>query len=829
MSSPADLQAAIQPGRARVVIVGGGIVGLSTAYHLAAEGWRDVVVLERDQLTSGTTWHAAGLLVSGGMGDDTMIEMFERSHSLYSSILEAETGQSSGYVEVGYLQVAADRHRAEGLRRDGRFQQRLGIETYEVSRREVAEHWPLAVVDDIETGFYFPTQGRVNPVDAAMALAKGARARGVTIIEGAEVVGVTSSDGTVTGVVTENGTIEAEHVVNCAGLWARSLGRLAGVHVPLQAAEHYYVITEEIPGLARSSPVLEDGSRYAYYREEVGGMLVGLFEPVARPWHHERSPKGPFLTLEPDWDRILPYLEAALGRITIGQEMGIKTFFCGPESFTPDVHMLLGEAPNLRNYWVLAGMNSLGILLGGGAGQVLAQWMVSGRPQVDVTGIDLARFGPWANEPAFLDTRVVEQLGVLFGDSIFPYRRASTGRDLRRSPLHDRLVEHGAKFLQAAEWEFAEWYDTDRAGHRSLDTFDAQPWQATSAQEHHAARQAVALFDMTIMSRILVAGEEALPLLNRLSVSEIDVDVGRVVYTLWLDQTGRIVVDLTVLRLAVGEFLVVCGPEHHTRVLAWLQRHIGAGADVANVAISDLTAGTALLNLQGPRSRELLSTLTDADLGVAAHPHLSWRDIEVAGIEVRAARVTYVGELGYELYVPAEAAVDLHDRLVAAGAPLGLRHAGAAAMESLRTEKGNLEYGVDMDNTDTPLELGLGFLVAWAKPSGFIGRDALAARREAGPPTSRMVRFLAADPAVHLFGHEVVLRNDEVVGHLRYGTVGHTLGAACGQGIISGHEAVTAEWIAEGAFSLDVNGARVAARASLRPFYDPAGDRYRPL
>ncbi|MCB0980695.1 MAG: FAD-dependent oxidoreductase, partial [Ilumatobacter sp.] len=435
------------PTRARVVIVGGGVTGLSTAYHLACEGWTDVVLLERDQLTSGTTWHAAGLMVSGGMGDETLLEMFARSYELYSHVLEAETGQPTGYAEVGYLQAAADAARAEGLRRDCIFQRRLGTEVHELSPKEVGERWPLAVTDDLHAGFWFPRQGRVNPVDVSMAFAKAARARGVTIVEGVEVTGVTTRDGAVTGVVTAQGTVEAEHVVNCAGLWARSFGLLAGVDVPLQAAEHYYMITEQIPGLPKDTPVLEDGSRYAYFREEVGGILVGLFEPVAKAWHHDRSPKGPYLRLEPDWDRILPYLDVALGRMRGGHEIGIHTFFCGPESFTPDIHMLLGPAPNLRNFWMLAGMNSLGILLGGGAGQVLAQWMVDGRPQVDVTGIEPSRFGPWANDGRFLAERVTEQLGMLFGDAMFPYRRAATGRGLRVSPLHDRLVAHGARFI----------------------------------------------------------------------------------------------------------------------------------------------------------------------------------------------------------------------------------------------------------------------------------------------------------------------------------------------------------------------------------------------
>jgi glycine cleavage system aminomethyltransferase T/glycine/D-amino acid oxidase-like deaminating enzyme len=807
------------------VVVGGGISGLSTAYHLACEGWTDVVLLERDQLTSGTTWHAAGLLVSGGMGDETMLEMFQRSHQLYSHELEAETGQSCGYAEVGYLQAVAGRHRAEGLRRDSRFQQRLGIDTHEVSPAEVSTYWPQAHTDDVEAGFFFPRQGRVNPVDTAMAFAKGARARGVRIVEGVEVTGVTVRDGAVAGVVTAQGTIEAEHVVNCAGLWARTFGLMAGVHVPLQAAEHYYMITEPIADLPRDTPVLEDGSRYAYFREEVGSMLIGLFEPVARAWHHERSPKGPYLTLEPHWDRILPYLDVALGRLTIGHDVGIKTFFCGPESFTPDVHMLLGEAPELRNYWVLAGMNSLGILLGGGAGQVLAQWMVSGRPQTDVTGIDIARFGPWANEPGFLEQRVVEQLGRLFGDSMFPHRRQSTGRDLRHSPVHERLVQHGAQFITAAEWEFAEWFDVDASGLVSDDSFDAQPWRAYAAAEHEAVRNAVGLFDMTIMSRLEVTGCDALALLDRLSASVVDVAPGRVVYTVWLDETGRIVVDLTVMRLGPQRFLVVCGPEHHTRVLAWMQRHLPAGADVV---IDDLTDATVLLSLQGPRSRELLAALTIADLSAAAQPHLTVRDLEVAGVPLLLARVTYVGELGFELYAPANRAEELFDALVEAGRDLGLRLAGAAAMESLRTEKGNLEYAVDLDNSDTPMQVGLGFLVAWDKPGGFVGHDALAAVNALGPPSTRLVRFLALDPSVELFGHEVVCRDGREVGHLRYGTFGHTLGASCGQGMVHRVDGpVTTEWLTAGEFTLHVNGAVVPAVASLRGFHDPDGLRYR--
>lgn len=812
------------PSRSHVVIVGGGITGLSTAYHLALNGWTDVVVLERDQLTSGTTWHAAGLVVSGGLGDETMVAMFRRSQELYAHLLTAETGAHTGYAEVGYLQAAVGAARAEGLRRDAAFQRYLGIEVHEVSPTEVAELWPMASIDDVTAGFHFPRQGRVNPVDAAMALAAAARAHGVRILEGVEVTGVTVRDGAVTGVRTASGEVEAEHVVNCAGLWARAFGLLAGVDVPLQAAEHYYMITEQIPGLSKDTPVLEDGSRYAYFREEVGGMLVGLFEPVARVWHHDESPRGPFLSLEPDWERILPYLGTALGRLRGGHELGIHTFFCGPESFTPDVHMLLGEAPNVRNYWVLAGMNSLGILLGGGAGEQLAHWMVSGRPQVDVTGIELARFGPWANDRRFLSERVVEQLGMLFGDSMFPYRRPATGRALRVSPVHQRLVEAGARFMPAAEWEFVEWFDVDATLLASQDGFEAQPWQPYAAQEHWAVRSSVGLFDMSLMSRIEVSGADAPAALQLVSCSDVDVPVGRVVYTMWLDDRGHVIADLTITRTAEDEFLLVCGPEHHTRVMSWLDRHTSLNAAVS---LTDITADTALFSLQGPRARQVLGALTDAPLSPDRWPHLWSFGIEVAGCPARASRVTYVGELGYELIVSANHAVAVFDALVAAGEPVGLRLAGAAAMESLRTEKGNLEYGVDLDNTDTPLHVGMGFLLAWDKPGGFIGRDAVWTVRQAGPPHTRLVRVRVHDPAVQLFGHEVLRRNGEVVGHLRYGTYGHTLGVACGQGMVSSEEPISDQWIGDGSWTLDAGGQSLPATVSLRPFHDPAGSSYR--
>ena len=809
------------PARARIVIIGGGIAGLSTAYHLAVAGCTDVVVLERHLLTSGTTWHAAGSIVSGGLGDETMIPMFERSRALYESILEAETGQHTGYFETGYLQTASSSGRAEALRRDATFQAHLGIEVHEIERAEIAALWPLADLDDVTSGFFFPRQGRVNPTDAAMALAKGARRRGVRIVEHAVVTGVTRRHGAVTGVVVNGTVIEAEHVVNCGGLWARTLGAQAGVNVPLHATEHYYAITEPTAGMSRGTPILEDGERYGYYREEVGCVLVGLFEPVGRAWDH-RTGAGPFVTLEPDWDRILPYLDVALGRLRRGHELGIKTLFCGPESFTPDASMLLGPAPNLRNYWMLAGLNSLGILLAGGAGEVLADWVLSGRPSVDVTAIEPARFGPWSDSDNVLADRAAEQLGVSFCTGMYPFRQPTTARGILRSSLHERFEASGALFAQISGWEVPEVIASGTNG-RTERHFGRQPWFEDWAVEHHATRNAVGLFDMSMMNKFVVEGVDALRLLDHLSVSDLHVVDGDIVFTVWTDDHGGIIAEITIFRMGVDRFMIVCGPEHGTRVTSWLTAH----SDGHSVTIADLTEELATISVMGPLSRALLSTLTHADLSTDHHPYLTWRALELAGVEIHAARVGYLGELGYELYLDRANAAKVLDRLIDAGRSFGARLCGSLAMESLRMEKGNIDYALDVDNTDSPLEVGLGFTIAWdAKPS-FIGRAALERQRAQGPPTKRLLRLKCADPTTLLFGHEVLLRDGVAVGHVRSAAFGHTLGVSCGLAICEAPVSVIPSWLAARPWTAVVNGIEAVVDVRLLGWFDPSGSRYR--
>ena len=812
------------PARARVVIVGGGVIGASVAYHLTELGWRDVLVLERHQLTSGTTWHAAGLITSAGMADETSLWMSRYSRDLYAG-LEARTGLSTGFRPIGHISLACTSARLEALRREAAFARGFGVDDQEISASEVAALWPLAKTDDVLAGFMVADEGRANPVDVCMSLARGARMGGARIVEGVQVTGFTRVGRRVTGVVTDSGTVEAEYVVNCAGLWGRQVGALAGVDVALQAAEHYYLLTEPVDGVHRDLPVIEDPDRYGYYREEGDGLLVGLFEPVAGAWALDGAPTGfAFGELPPDWERMAPYLETAMERIPALTDVGIRKFFCGPESFTADVHPMLGLAPELDNFWVAAGLNSLGILLGGGVGSVLARWLVEGVPPVDVAHYSVERALPHEVSRRFRAERTVEQLGVLFGDGAFPGWAPATARGVRLSPLHQRHVADGAHFGVSAGWEYPQWFAG--AGARPAPpamSFARQASFAAVAAEHRAVREAVGVMDMTLMSKSSVVGADAAAVLNRLSTADVDREVGRVVYTQWLDRTGGIAADLTVTRLAQDRFLVVASDVIHRRVEAMIRRATSPGE---HVYVTDVTSATVLLSVQGPRSRELLARLTPDDVSDAALPYLTARTIELSYARVLVARVTYVGELGYEIHVPVEYAPGLYEALRCAGADLGLLPVGLEAMGGLRLEKGYRDYGVDIDNTDDPLTVGLAFTVGWDKPGGFVGRDALLARRQ-DPATacSAMVSLLLDDPLVDLHGNEPVLVDGAWVGYVRAAGYGHTLGAAVALAVVTGPGPVTSAWLEQTRFTVDCAGITVGARASLRPLYDPSRSR----
>jgi heterotetrameric sarcosine oxidase gamma subunit len=814
----------VLPQRSRVVVVGGGVIGCSVAYHLAHQGWRDVLLLERDRLTSGTTWHAAGLIVTFGSTSETSTEMRKYTRDLYTR-LEAETGLATGFKPVGFIEVAIDPDRLEEYRRVAAFNRYCGVDVHEISAADVKRLFPLARTDDILAGFYVKEDGRANPVDVTRALARGATLQGVTIVEGVPVTGFMTARGAVTGVQTPYGAIEAEYVVNCAGMWARQLGARAGVTIPLQAAEHYYLITEEIPGLDAACPVLEDPASYGYFREEVGGLMVGLFEPVCAPWKVEGVPEDfSFGELPPDWDRMAGYIETAMRRVPVSLEAGVRKLFCGPESFTPDLLPVVGEAPELRNYFVAAGLNSIGILSGGGLGRVLAHWIVHGRPDVDVTGFNIDRLHVYQATPAYRRTRTVESLGMVY-QCHYPTRSMQTARGVKRSPLHERLVARGAYFRDVSGWEGADWYAPAGVEPRvERLSWGRQNWFPYWEAEHHAAREGVILMDMSFMSKFLVQGRDAGRVLDFLSANRVDGPAGRVTYTPWLDEAGRLQADLTVTKLDADRFWVVASDTAHRHVETWLRRHVPDGA---HVSLTDVTSGHAQINVQGPRSRELLRSLTGTDLSSEAFPFRAAREIELGYARVLCLRVTYLGELGYELYVPAEQGAHVYDLLVQAGEAVGLRHAGLKALASLRMEKGYRDYGHDIDNTDPVLDAGLGFVVALDKPGGFLGREAVLAQKAASPLTRRLLQVLVTDPAPLMFHAEVVRRNDVPVGYVRAASYGHTLGGAVGLVMVEAGEPITQAYLDAGAWDVDIAGTRYPAVVSLKPLYDPEMKRVR--
>ena len=806
------------PERARVVIVGGGVIGVSIAYHLAKLGWSDVVLLERRQLTSGTTWHAAGLITGAGLATETLIWMTRYTRELCAT-LESETGQATGFRPIGHLHLATTPQRLETLRREAAFARGHGVDDQELSAAEFGRLWPAAKTDDVLAAFYVPDEGRVNPADLTMAYAKGARMGGVRIVEHIAVTGITSARGRVTGVVTERGPIAAEYVVNAAGMWGREVGAMAGVSVPLQAAEHYYLITDTVEWAHPDLPIVEEPDRFGYYREEGGGILVGLFEPVAAPWSLDQVPSDiAFASLAPDWERVGPYLTRALDRFPSLHDAGVRTMFCGPESFTPDLSPQLGEAPELRGYFVAAGMNSLGILLSGGVGSLTAQWIADGVAPVDVVGMTVDRTQAYETSRRFRADRAVEQLGASFGAASFPNWQPRTARNVRRSVIHDRLAAAGAHFGVSSGWEYAEWFAEPGEHPEIRPGWGRDASFALQAAEHRAVREAVGMLDMSLMAKFLVQGRDAERVLNLVSANDVAVPVGRVVYTPWLNERGGIEADLTVTRLAEDRFLVVVTDLIHRRIGPWIERH---APDGAHVAVTDVTSGMALMTVQGPRSRELLGRLTTADLSSDAFPYLTAREIDLHYARVLAMRVTYVGELGWELHVPAELALTVYDALLEAGADLGYRNVGIGAMGSLRLEKAYRDYGLDIDNRDTPLDVGLGFAVAWDKPDGFLGREALLAARMSGPPKRRLVQLLVEDPEPLLFGGEPVLRDGRVFGFVRAGAYGHTFGGAVGLAMLEDEGGLPAEAVDGVRFEVDIAGTRYPARASIRPLYDP--------
>jgi len=811
------------PSEAAVVIIGGGIVGCSVAYHLAKRGCTDVLLLERRQLTCGTTWHAAGL-VGQLRATHNLTRLAQYTTQLYEG-LERETGQATGFMQTGSIAVAANGARFEELKRGASMARSFGLEVRILAPGEARERWPLLAADDLVGAVFLPKDGRTNPVDTTQALARGARKAGVRIVENVAVTAIRTERGRVTGVTTEGGgEVRTAAVVNCAGMWAREVGGWAGASVPLHAAEHFYIVTQPIAGLTPGLPVLRDADACSYFKEDAGKLLVGWFEPQAKPWGDAGIPQGfAFDQLPADLAHIEPLFASAMHRVPILESAGVQVFFNGPESFTPDDRYLIGEAPETRGLYVAAGFNSIGIQSAGGAGKVLADWIVDGHPPFDLWDVDIRRCLPFQRNRRYLRDRTVESLGLLYAMH-WPFRQAETARGVRRSTLHDRLAAAGACFGEVAGFERANWFAPSGTEPRYEYSYGRQNWFEASAAEHRAVREEVGLFDQSSFAKFVLKGADAATALGRICANDIDVAVGKVVYTQWLNERGGIEADVTVTREAEDAYLIVTACASQTRDFSWLCRNLPGDARAAAV---DISSAYAVLGLMGPRSRELLATLTDSDLSTAAFPFATSQLIDLGYARVRASRITYVGELGYELYIPSEFAQSAYDVIVRAGADFGLQLAGYHAMNSLRMEKAYRHWGHDISDEDTPLEAGLKFAVAWDKPGGFIGLEALSEQRTAGVRRT-LVAVALGDPARFLYHNEPIWRNGALVGRITSGMFGHTVGTSLGLGYISaGGAPIDAEWIRAGEYEVEIAAERVAARVSLRPFYDPSSARVR--
>jgi len=804
------------PGRADVAIIGGGIIGCSIAYHLAKLGISDVVLLERRQLTCGTTWHAAGL-VPQLRATRNLTELSKYTADLLRT-LEADTGQATGYKQNGSITVALNAERFEELRRGASMARSFGVEVEVLGPAQLASLYPLLEVKDVIGGLWLPQDAQTNPVDTTIAFAKGAKQRGVRILEGVEVQGIILENGRARGVRTAEGELRAQTVVLAAGMWSHRLARGVGVRLPLHAAEHFYVVTEAIKGLPRNLPVLRVPDEWAYYKEETGKMLVGAFEPVAKPWALESIPRDfCFDSLPNDVEHFTPVLEKAIVRLPVLENTGIQTWFNGPESFTPDDRYLLGETAEVRDLFVACGFNSIGIQSSGGAGKVLAEWIRDRRIPMDLADIEVRRMQPFQGTRAYLRDRTVESLGLLYAMH-WPFRQYESARGARRTPFHDRLVAAGACMGEYGGWERPNWYAPAGVPAQYEYSYGRQNWFKHSARECRATRDAVALYDQSSYAKFLVQGRDARELLDRVCCADVDVAPGRIVYTQWLNENGGIEADVTITRLAELRYLVVTSVGSHVRDLAWLNEHI---PEDARCTVTDITPGMPMLALMGPRSRALLEQVSAEDLSNASFPFGTSREIEIGYAVVRASRVTYVGELGWELYIPADFALHVYDRIVAAGADHGLVFAGYHAMNSCRVEKGYRHWGHDIGVEDTPLEAGLGFTVAWDKPGGFLGRDALLRQREQGAPRKRLVQFMLEEADALLYHEEPVLLDGGIVGSISSGMYGHRAGASLGMGYVRLDAPITAELLARSRFEIEVACRRVAARAQLAPFYDP--------
>ena len=812
------------PSRADVVIIGGGIIGCSIVYHLTKLGIKDVLLLERRQLTCGTTWHAAGL-VPQLRATRTLTELAKYTSELLKT-LEAETGQATGFKQNGSVAVALNAARFEEFKRTGAMGRAFGVEVEFLTPSDVLSKYPLLSNKGVVGGLWTPNDGQTNPVDTTMAYAKGARQGGAHIFENTEVSDIVVENGRAVGVRVLHdgveGEVRAPTVVLAAGMWSHWIARKHGVRLALQAAEHFYIVTEAMAGVPTNLPVLRVPDEWAYYKEDAGKLLVGAFEPVAKPWALQGIPKDfCFDELPQDLDHFEPVLSKAMERVPILQTTGIATWFNGPESFTPDDRYLLGETAEVRDLFVACGFNSIGIQSSGGAGKVLAQWIRDRHVPIDLPGMEVRRMHPCQGTRAYLADRTTESLGLLYAMH-WPFRQVETARGARRSAFHERLLALGACMGELSGWERPNWYGAPGSQPRYAYSFGHQNWFSNTAEECWAVRDSVALFDQSSMPKFMVHGRDACKVLNRVCTADVDVAPGRIVYTQWLNTRGGIEADLTLTRIAPDRYLIVTSAASQIRDLTYLQEHIPPDAFCT---VTDITSGLPMLSLMGPNSRALLAAVSGADLGNSAFPFGTSQEIEIGYAVVRASRITYVGELGWELYIPAEFALHVFDRLMQAGAKHGLKLAGFHALNACRTEKGYRHWGHDVGIEDTPVEAGLAFTCAWDKPGGFIGREAALAQKEQGIPRKRLLQFKLADPNELLVHEEPIFADGRAVGVVTSGMYGHRVAASLGMGYVKLLQPITPDLIQQTRFEIGVGDRRVPAQAQLAAWYDPKSER----
>jgi 4-methylaminobutanoate oxidase (formaldehyde-forming) len=807
------------PTHADVVVIGGGIIGCSTAYHLARDHKANVVLLEQNRLTSGSTWHAAGL-VGQLRSSASITQVLKYSVDLYKR-LDAETGLETGWKMTGCLRLATNANRWIEYKRLATTAQSFGMEMHLLSPAEVKKMWPLMQVDDLVGASFLPTDGQASPSDIAQSLAKGARMHGALLFQGTRVTSFDIANGRVTAVNTNHGKITCNKVVNCGGQWARQIGAMAGVNVPLQPVKHQYVITEKVPGLAPDAATVRDPDRLTYFKEEVGGLVFGGYEPDPISWTLGDVPETfEFQLFEDDWDHFEQHMTQALARIPALEKTGLKKMINGPESFTPDGNFILGAAPELKNFYVGAGFNAFGIASGGGAGWVLAEWVNSGEAPMDLWVVDIRRFSDLHKDRAWVNERTLEAYGKHYTIA-YPHEEYESGRPRIVSPLYARLQKLNACFGSKLGWERPNWFAPEGMAARDVYTMGRQNWFDVVGQEHRAVRERVGVFDQSSFAKYELRGKDAAQALSWICANTVDKPPGKLTYTQLLNSRGGIECDLTVARLADDHFYIVTGTGFRTHDFSWIADHLAPGLEAR---LTDITEAFGTLSVMGPNARAVLQELTTTDLSNAAFKFCEVRVITLAGHEVRALRVTYVGELGWELHMPIAATGDVFDAVMRAGKAYGIAPTGYRAIESLRLEKGYRAWSSDITPNDTPLHAGLGWAVKSKGNQPFLGREALE-RIAAAPLTKMLASFTTEREDVVLSGRETILRNGEFAGYLTSGGYGYTVQKPIGMGYIRHAGGVDEAYVRAGRYELVVAKEVVKANVHLEPIYDPSHAR----